>query len=100
MQNVLLWTFARLFDWVITLLLHDAAVVDDRDDDLYFHEFLLLKASSLKRLFTKNILIIGAYFQTHPGNKLHLMLVSPFIVETGGFSFIIVTIVIICHRIY
>ena len=29
LQNVLLWTFARLFDWVITLL-HDA--VADGDD--------------------------------------------------------------------
>ena len=29
LQNVLLWTFARLFDWVVTLLHHDDAADGD-----------------------------------------------------------------------
>ena len=37
-----------------------------------------------------------AALQTHPGNRVHLMLVSPFIVETGGLVFVSYLYFFIC----
>ena len=38
--------------------------------------------------------------QTHPGNRVHLMLVSPFIVETGGFVFVFVFVFVFLSYLY
>ena len=40
---------------------------------------VLKKCCNCKKLAKDQVLP-----QTHPGNRVHLMLVSPFIVETGG----------------
>ena len=58
LQNVLLWTFARLFDWVITLL-HDA--VADDDDDGYSDPYW--------RHLRYNASFMDSRFYTHPWPK-------------------------------
>ena len=40
LQSVLLWTCARLFDWVITLF-RDALACDEQDESNHYHSSLV-----------------------------------------------------------